>query len=101
LLTNHAEQGLYTNRQDWHPKGDLESSMNMAVLVEGGVILPVNNKLALSGRAYFSYGINESIEGKKNEHLLEEHAKYNGFQSFLGYGSLMQFGIKIGIIGIL
>lgn len=101
LLKDHEPLGLYSNRKDWHPEGDLESELNVAILAEGGVILPFKDDIAINASAYFSYGLNKSIKGKTNKHLVEEYAKYNGFQSFVGDAGLMQIGIKIGIIGVL
>ena len=100
-LTDYEQQGLFTERKNWYPEDDFESKINVAIVVEGGVLIPVSKQVAINANAYFSYGINKSIKGKANNHLIEENAKYNGFQSFLGDANLMQVGIKIGVTGIL
>jgi hypothetical protein len=100
LLVDYSEQDLYTNRSDWHPPGNIDTKLNFALVAEGGVLWALNNKLAVSAKAYFSYGLNKSINNQPNNHLVEEYAKYNGLQSFLGDARLMQLGVKIGVVGI-
>lgn len=87
--------GLYDNRTDWHPEGELNLNMVYSVFSELGIDFHVSMlKVRISG--YFSYGLNDMI----NEHetsLVYWREDYNNVLSLAESVSMMQFGVKTGI----
>lgn len=87
--------GLYDNRTDWHPEGDLNLNMAFSIFSELGLDFPVSLlKVRISG--YFSYGLNNIIEEKQNS-LIYWREEYNNILSLTESVSMMQFGVKLGI----
>lgn len=98
MLTDYEDLGLFTNKTDWQQNGDLNSKVNVSVLLEAGITYPVGPRLAVSCKGYFSHGIGYAVESDQQTYLVEENAAYNGLQSFLGNAKLMQVGLKLGIV---
>lgn len=98
LLNDYAEAGLFTNKTDWEQDDDLNTQLNVSLLLEAGLVCPVSQQVAVSCKGYVSYGLNNAVKGVSAEHLVAEESIYNGLQSFLGDAKLMQAGVTIGII---
>jgi hypothetical protein len=98
MLSDYEDMGLFTDKTDWQQNGDLNSKLNVSVLLEAGIAVPVGDRLALSCKGYFSHGLSSAIENEQKTYLVVENSEYNGLQSFLGDAKLMQVGFKLGVV---
>jgi hypothetical protein len=98
MLSDYEDMGLYTNKTDWPQNGDLNSKLNVSLLLEAGIVFPIKPHLALSCKGYFSHGLSSAIESRGQSYLVGKNSEYNGLQSFLGDAKLMQIGFKLGVV---
>lgn len=98
MLEDYPEAGLFTNKTDWQQEDDINTQLNVSLLLEAGFAYPVSNNLAVSCKGYLSYGLTSAVKGTSSEYLVAEESAYNGLQSFLGDAKIMQVGVKVGVI---
>lgn len=98
MLSDYEDMGLFTGKTDLQQKEDLNSKLNVSILLEAGIAVPVGERMGISCKGFFSHGLSNAIEGKGQEYLVVENGKYNGLQSFLGDAKLMQVGFKLGVL---
>lgn len=97
-LTDLPELGLFSNSSSWHPEGDIDAKLNMALVAEAGVLCPINENLAISARGYLSCGLNKPIKSNNGDRYIDEYVKYNSLSTLVGDAGLMQLGLRMGIV---
>ena len=95
VLFDIPAHGLYDNRTDWHPEGELNLNRAFSIFSEIGLDFPVSfMKVRVSG--YFSYGLNNIIEDNQSS-LIYWREDYNNILSLPERVRMIQLGIKLGI----
>lgn len=86
--------GLYDNRTDWHPEGDLELKTAISAFAEIGLDYQLNSWLNSRVSAYFSYGLNDVVEETQTS-LIYWRNDYNSMLTLTNKVSLQEIGIKL------